>query len=144
MLENFRLLDAMQSLVYRLLFRTSMRVSVRNNRSLAERLSVLGATCYILIRHTYNMLSRLLYRNVYMNSQLICSLIIYFFLQGWKNEPVKPGMSVSHVGKRLRPFHHWEPIYIGTNQATSPIIEMLIKLRTLDNYWIGTYYLYSL
>ena len=25
-------------------------------------------------------------------------------------------MSVSHVAKRVPPHHHWEPIYIGTNQ----------------------------
>ena len=24
-------------------------------------------------------------------------------------------MSVFHVGKRINPFQHWEPIYIGTN-----------------------------
>ena len=27
-----------------------------------------------------------------------------------------PGMNVLHVGKRIKPFQHWEPIYIGTNQ----------------------------
>jgi len=33
----------------------------------------------------------------------------------WTTDKIKPGMSVMHVGKRVRPFHHWEPIYIGTN-----------------------------
>jgi len=36
--------------------------------------------------------------------------------KGWISSPAKSGMNVVHVGKRLRPFHHWEPIYIGTNQ----------------------------
>nr|XP_045624935.1 beta-1,4-glucuronyltransferase 1-like isoform X2 [Procambarus clarkii] len=34
----------------------------------------------------------------------------------WVAAPVKPGMSVFHVGKRKPPFHKWEPIYIGTNK----------------------------
>jgi len=33
----------------------------------------------------------------------------------WLEAKIKPGMNVIHVGKRLRPFQHWEPIYIGTN-----------------------------
>jgi hypothetical protein len=32
----------------------------------------------------------------------------------WLTSPVKPGINVFHIGKRLKPFHHWEPIYIGT------------------------------
>lgn len=34
----------------------------------------------------------------------------------WVSDPVMPGMRVLGVGKRVRPFQHWEPIYIGTNQ----------------------------
>ena len=34
----------------------------------------------------------------------------------WLKSEVKPGMSVIHVGKRVRPYQHWEPIYIGTNE----------------------------
>lgn len=34
----------------------------------------------------------------------------------WLESKVKPGMNVLHVGKRIKPFQHWEPIYIGTNQ----------------------------
>nr|XP_053633266.1 beta-1,4-glucuronyltransferase 1-like isoform X2 [Cherax quadricarinatus]XP_053633267.1 beta-1,4-glucuronyltransferase 1-like isoform X2 [Cherax quadricarinatus] len=34
----------------------------------------------------------------------------------WIAAPVKPGMSVFHIGKRKPPFHKWEPIYIGTNR----------------------------
>lgn len=34
----------------------------------------------------------------------------------WPNATIKPGMNVYYVGKRIRPFQHWEPIYIGTNQ----------------------------
>jgi hypothetical protein len=30
---------------------------------------------------------------------------------------MEPGMKVLGVGKRLQPFQHWEPIYIGTNQV---------------------------
>ena len=25
-------------------------------------------------------------------------------------------MNIFHVGKRVYPHHHWEPIYIGTNE----------------------------
>lgn len=31
------------------------------------------------------------------------------------DKAIKPGMNVMHIGKRVRPFQHWEPIYIGTN-----------------------------
>jgi len=34
----------------------------------------------------------------------------------WPEHPVSPGMNVFYVGKRIQPFQHWEPIYIGTNQ----------------------------
>ena len=34
----------------------------------------------------------------------------------WPQAEIKPGMNVFHVGKRMKPFQHWEPIYIGTNQ----------------------------
>jgi hypothetical protein len=34
--------------------------------------------------------------------------------QEWLREPFTPGMRVFHVGKRYKPYHHWEPIYIGT------------------------------
>lgn len=34
----------------------------------------------------------------------------------WLEAKVKPGLNVLHVGKRIKPFQHWEPIYIGTNQ----------------------------
>jgi len=33
----------------------------------------------------------------------------------WPQASIKPGMSVFYVGKRIHPFQHWEPIYIGTN-----------------------------
>lgn len=32
----------------------------------------------------------------------------------WMTAPVTPGLRVFHVGKRHKPYHHWEPIYIGT------------------------------
>jgi hypothetical protein len=32
----------------------------------------------------------------------------------WIEAEVKPGLSVFHVGKRYKPYHHWEPIFIGT------------------------------
>ncbi|KAK7072344.1 hypothetical protein SK128_025860 [Halocaridina rubra] len=34
----------------------------------------------------------------------------------WIAAPLKPGMSVFHVGKRKPPYQKWEPIYIGTNR----------------------------
>ncbi|XP_068201093.1 beta-1,4-glucuronyltransferase 1-like isoform X1 [Palaemon carinicauda] len=34
----------------------------------------------------------------------------------WISAPVKPGLSVFHIGKRNPPFHSWEPIYVGTNK----------------------------
>jgi len=34
----------------------------------------------------------------------------------WLETKIQPGMNVLHVGKRITPFQHWEPIYIGTNQ----------------------------
>lgn len=34
----------------------------------------------------------------------------------WPAAEIKPGMNVFYVGKRMKPFQHWEPIYIGTNQ----------------------------
>ena len=38
-------------------------------------------------------------------------------MEEWmKEESVKPGMGVTAVGRRTKPFHHWEPIHIGTNQ----------------------------
>lgn len=37
----------------------------------------------------------------------------------WLEAAVKPGLDVLHVGKRIKPFQHWEPIYIGTNQEPS-------------------------
>ena len=36
--------------------------------------------------------------------------------EGWQNAEIKPGMNIFHVGKRVYPHHHWEPIYIGTNE----------------------------
>jgi len=37
----------------------------------------------------------------------------------WLEAKVKPGLNVLHIGKRIKPFQHWEPIYIGTNQEPS-------------------------
>ena len=34
----------------------------------------------------------------------------------WQRAEIKPGMDIFHVGKRVYPHHHWEPIYIGTNE----------------------------
>ncbi|XP_045110967.1 uncharacterized protein LOC123504487 isoform X2 [Portunus trituberculatus] len=34
----------------------------------------------------------------------------------WLKGPVKPGLSIFHVGKRQPPYHKWEPIYVGTNK----------------------------
>ncbi|XP_042210748.1 beta-1,4-glucuronyltransferase 1-like [Homarus americanus] len=35
----------------------------------------------------------------------------------WMNAPIRPGMSVFHIGKRNPPHHNqWEPIYVGTNK----------------------------
>ena len=34
--------------------------------------------------------------------------------QEWIDAPVKPGLSVFTVGKRIGTFHNWEPIYVGT------------------------------
>ena len=39
-------------------------------------------------------------------------------VKNWTEAPVKPGMSVLHVGKRVSPYQHWEPIYIGTNNVS--------------------------
>ena len=36
--------------------------------------------------------------------------------QEWPEAPIKPGMNIFYVGKRIHPYQHWEPIYIGTNQ----------------------------
>ena len=32
----------------------------------------------------------------------------------WISAKIKSGLNVFHVGKRYKPYHHWEPIYIGT------------------------------
>ncbi|CAL8111448.1 unnamed protein product [Orchesella dallaii] len=32
----------------------------------------------------------------------------------WLKQPFQPGLRVFHIGKRHKPYHHWEPIYIGT------------------------------
>lgn len=34
----------------------------------------------------------------------------------WMVATVNPGLHVFHIGKRHKPYHHWEPIFIGTNQ----------------------------
>lgn len=36
----------------------------------------------------------------------------------WMTTPFVPGqgLKVFHVGKRHKPYHHWEPIYIGTKR----------------------------
>ena len=34
----------------------------------------------------------------------------------WLEEKPKEGMEVTYVAKRIKPFQHWEPIYIGTNE----------------------------
>lgn len=34
----------------------------------------------------------------------------------WLLAPVKEGLHVIHVGKRVKPYHHWEPIYISNNK----------------------------
>ena len=35
----------------------------------------------------------------------------------WMASPqVGSDLNVFHVAKRERPFHHWEPVYIGTNR----------------------------
>ena len=34
----------------------------------------------------------------------------------WQQAEIKPGMNIFHVGKRVHPHQHWEPIYIGTNK----------------------------
>jgi hypothetical protein len=38
------------------------------------------------------------------------------YAKAWVSADVKSGMQVIHVGKRVRPYQHWEPIYIGTNE----------------------------
>jgi len=43
----------------------------------------------------------------------------------WLEAQIKPGMNVLHVGKRIKPFQHWEPIYIGTNQVDDCSIKTL-------------------
>jgi len=37
------------------------------------------------------------------------------FAKAWRDSAPTEGMTVTHIGKRNRPYHHWEPIYIGTN-----------------------------
>lgn len=32
----------------------------------------------------------------------------------WLKMPYTSGMKVFHIGKRHKPYHHWEPIFIGT------------------------------
>ena len=32
----------------------------------------------------------------------------------WRDAKMAPGLHVFHIGKRQKPYHHWEPIYIGT------------------------------
>lgn len=32
----------------------------------------------------------------------------------WLKTPFQEGLKVFHIGKRHKPYHHWEPIYIGT------------------------------
>jgi hypothetical protein len=32
----------------------------------------------------------------------------------WMTAPIQGGVRVFHVGKRHKPYHHWEPIFIGT------------------------------
>jgi len=32
----------------------------------------------------------------------------------WSSMPFVPGVRVFHIGKRHKPYHHWEPIFIGT------------------------------
>ena len=34
----------------------------------------------------------------------------------WPEAEIKPGLNIFYVGKRIKPFQLWEPIYIGTNQ----------------------------
>lgn len=34
----------------------------------------------------------------------------------WLQASVKEGLHVIHVGKRVKPYHHWEPIYISNNK----------------------------
>ena len=46
----------------------------------------------------------------------VCCSLLHPLLQDWLEAAVKPGMAVLHRGKRVKPFHHWEPIYIGTNE----------------------------
>ena len=48
-------------------------------------------------------------------------------LQEWLEAKIKPGLNVLHVGKRIKPFQHWEPIYIGTNQVRCRLNADLIK-----------------
>ena len=43
----------------------------------------------------------------------------------WLEEKPKEGMEVTYVGKRIKPFQHWEPIYIGTNEVTLICSELL-------------------
>ena len=38
------------------------------------------------------------------------------FFKEWPKAKIKPGMNIFYVGKRVHPYQHWEPIYIGTNQ----------------------------
>ena len=47
-------------------------------------------------------------------------------LQEWLEAKIKPGLNVLHVGKRIKPFQHWEPIYIGTNQVQCSELKMNI------------------
>ena len=37
-------------------------------------------------------------------------------------------MNVFYVGKRTKPFQHWEPIYIGTNEEPLPAVGLLEPL----------------
>ncbi len=33
----------------------------------------------------------------------------------WRVEPLTDDLHVFHIGKRIQPYQHWEPIYIGTH-----------------------------
>ena len=34
----------------------------------------------------------------------------------WPKAELKPDMNIFYIGKRIHPYQHWEPIYIGTNE----------------------------
>ncbi|XP_063873317.1 beta-1,4-glucuronyltransferase 1-like [Scylla paramamosain] len=59
--------------------------------------------------------------------------------QEWLKDPIKPGLSAFHVGKRYPPFDIWEPRYVGTNKE--PVYDERLSWEGMTDRMVQMFFL---